>query len=74
MTMDDIDIANDRAAEMLQARIDAARRNVPHEDGPKHCEQCDETIPLQRRRLGYSLCVPCAAENERRRQMFARAV
>ena len=70
--MDDVDIANDRAAELLQARIDAARRNVPHEDGPEVCTECDEPIPLQRRRLGYSLCVPCASLRERLGAQYAR--
>ena len=69
--MDDIDIANDRAQIDLDNRIAAARNNVPHEDGAEHCEHCDERIPLQRRQLGYSICVPCSAAEERRRQLFA---
>ena len=71
--MDDIDIANDRAQLELDARIAAARNNAPHTDGAELCEECDERIPHARRRLGYSICVPCAAAEERRRQVFAGA-
>lgn len=70
---DDIDLANERAQIELDNRIAAARNNVPHEDGPEHCTECDERIPLQRRRLGYAVCVPCAAAEERRRQMHRSA-
>lgn len=71
--MDDVDMANDRAQIELDARIAATRNHAPHQDGPEHCECCDETIPLVRRRLGYSLCLPCAADKERERQVFAGA-
>ena len=65
--MDDVDIANDRAQIELDARIAAARNMAPNADGSEHCEVCDERVPIQRRRLGYSICVPCAAMAERRR-------
>lgn len=71
--MDDVDIANDRAQIDLDARIAATRNHAPHTDGPEHCEHCDERIPLPRRQLGYALCVPCAAEKERERQIYPGA-
>ncbi len=71
--MDEIDITTDRMAIDLENRITAARNNVPHTDGPPQCEACQEDIPHVRRRLGYSLCVPCASEAERRRAMYRNA-
>lgn len=71
--MDDLDLTEERMSAELERRIAAARRNVPHQDGPEHCEECDETIPLPRRQLGYALCVPCAAAAERHRQIYAGA-
>lgn len=68
---DDIDIANDRAAADLERSIAAARANMPLETGPERCEECDERIPLIRRQMGYSKCVPCAAMAERNNQLFA---
>lgn len=72
--MDDADITEERMSADLQRRIDAARANVPHEDGPALCTVCDERIPIPRRRLGYQTCVPCAAQIERERQVFAGRV
>ena len=69
--MDIADIANDVAQIELDARIAATRNHAPHQDGPELCECCDEQIPLVRRRLGYSLCLPCAADKERERRGFA---
>ena len=68
---DEIDIANDRAQIDLENLIAAARSNVPHQDGPANCVECEEAMPEPRRRLGYSLCVPCASERERIRALHA---
>jgi hypothetical protein len=68
--MDEIDISTERAQVELEARIAAARNNAPHCEGAEFCEVCDEQVPYVRRQLGYSLCVPCAVEAERQRQIF----
>ncbi|HET6718360.1 MAG TPA: hypothetical protein VFH22_01855 [Rhodocyclaceae bacterium] len=72
--MDDVDIANDRAQNDLDYRIAEARRLAPTQTGAEECRCCDEPIPLARRQLGYSLCLPCAAEEERRRAGFVVAI
>jgi RNA polymerase-binding transcription factor DksA len=69
--MDEIDITTERISAELDRRIAAARANVPHEDGPEVCTVCDERIPIVRRRLGYQTCVPCAAQAERERALYA---
>lgn len=71
--MDEIDITEERMSADLERRIQAARNNVPHQEGPELCTECEETIPHVRRRLGYSLCVPCASDKERMRQIYAGA-
>lgn len=69
---DDADIANNFIdAEVIRAlgRIqDTAKNNKP---GPKVCPECGEDIPDARRKLGFQLCIECAAETERRKSMFA---
>ncbi len=39
--------------------------------GPKVCQDCGENIPDARRKLGFSLCIECAEESERRKALFA---
>lgn len=65
--MDDVDIANERAQRDLDYRIAEQRRKAPATVGDAACQCCDEAIPTARRELGYSICVPCATEEERRR-------
>jgi RNA polymerase-binding transcription factor DksA len=66
---DEVDLTNERLQADLDRKIAAARNNVPHQIGPEVCENCDEQIPHVRRQLGYALCVPCAAEVGRERQL-----
>ena len=64
------DVANDlidnEVASMLKMR-----QAGPVKMGPKLCLECEEEIPLPRRELGFSLCLPCAEESERRKALFA---
>lgn len=63
--MDEIDKANEVALIDLEARIAAARMPDVHTDGAPFCEVCEERVPIKRRRLGYSVCVPCAERAEK---------
>ena len=65
------DVANDlidsEVASMLKLR-----ETGPVKMGSKTCLECEEGIPKARRELGFSLCLPCAEEAERRRALFAQ--
>lgn len=67
---DPADIANDLIEVQLLNTL-RARANAPVKMGPAQCQECDEDIPLPRRQLGFSLCLACAEEAERRRALFA---
>jgi phage/conjugal plasmid C-4 type zinc finger TraR family protein len=64
----------------VQDQIDAsvgdavklARSRLPDGEGPTHCEQCEEFIPLPRRHAlpGVRLCVRCQSELEKQQTTF----
>ncbi|MDX1902266.1 MAG: TraR/DksA family transcriptional regulator [Gammaproteobacteria bacterium] len=64
------DIANDLIANEV-SNVLKSRAETPVEMGPELCVECEESIPLVRRKLGFDLCVPCAEEVERRQALFA---
>lgn len=68
---DDADVAND----IINAAVSRALEKFQHSSnvklGPKVCKECGEDIPNARRKLGFLLCIECAAEVERRQSMFA---
>lgn len=67
---DDIDVANDlmlaQVSRALELRQQAAKGMV----GSSTCVECGDDIPDGRKKLGFKLCVPCAEEAERRKQLF----
>jgi len=67
---DPADIANDLIEIQILNTL-RSRANTPIKIGPEYCNECEEEIPMPRRKLGFALCVPCAEESERRRSMFA---
>lgn len=68
---DEIDIANDKAQDDLDRRIEAARGVINHEatveDSADNCTECDTEIPEKRRIAipGCSLCIDCQSISER---------
>lgn len=64
------DVANDLIDNEVASRL-RLRETGPVKMGPKTCVACDESIPQARRELGFSLCLPCAEEAERRKALFA---
>lgn len=67
---DEADIANDLIANQVLNAL-KSRAETPVAMGPEFCNECGETMPAPRRKLGFALCVPCAEEAERRRALFA---
>lgn len=69
---DDIDLANDlmfsEVSRALSKRQQTTNQPVV---ASKHCAECGESIPKERQKLGFQLCVPCAAEEERRKSLYA---
>jgi len=68
---DEADIANDLIANEVLSALSKMRQDTAVKMGPKECVECGEKIPTERRRLGFKLCIECAAESERRRSLFA---
>ena len=69
---DDIDIANDLIDSEISRALSKIRQGIGSQsEGAKYCNECGDTIPLARKKLGFKLCVPCAQENERKNQLFA---
>lgn len=68
---DDIDIANDLIASEVSRALSKLRSQGGQGEGAKQCIECGDAIPQGRRKLGFSLCVPCAEESERHKHLFA---
>jgi RNA polymerase-binding transcription factor DksA len=68
---DEADIANDYIANEVSRALGKLRQDTAGKPGSKNCMECDETIPTARRKLGFTLCVQCASESERRKSLFA---
>ena len=69
---DEGDIANYLVEVELSRALDKLRQNADKKVvGSKTCIECGDAIPDGRRKLGFKLCVPCASETERRKQLFA---
>jgi phage/conjugal plasmid C-4 type zinc finger TraR family protein len=58
---------SEQIAASLEEAAERARRNLPKGESLEFCEECGETIPLQRREAlpGVRVCVPCQMEKER---------
>ncbi|OGT60223.1 MAG: hypothetical protein A3E85_01725 [Gammaproteobacteria bacterium RIFCSPHIGHO2_12_FULL_45_12] len=72
---DAIDIANDlidievaRALSKMRGAASGSQKRV------KQCIECNDDIPEGRQALGFALCVPCAEEVERRRNLFSESM
>jgi len=68
---DEADIASAytlQAVEMALAQRQQNSANV--KPGAKNCKECGEEIPTARRKLGFSLCIACAEESERKKSQF----
>ena len=73
---DDIDRANDRAAQMLADAMAAQARRARQRLGAVSaalCQDCEVPIPLARQQAipGVQCCVQCAALNERKERATA---
>ena len=69
---DEIDLANDLIDNEVSRALSKIRQHSSQESkGTKVCQECGETIPPLRQKLGFSLCVPCAEEEERKKSLFA---
>lgn len=69
---DEIDLANDLIDIEVSRALGKLRQHTSQGAvGSKICVECGDTIPEGRRKLGFKLCIPCAEESERRKQLFA---
>lgn len=67
---DEADIANDFIDNEVSRALGRLRQDTS-KPGTKACKECGEAIPTERRKLGFSFCIECAEENERRKSLFA---
>ena len=69
---DEGDIANYLVEVELSRALDKIRQNSGKlVIGSKTCNECEDAMPEARQKLGFKLCVSCAEEGERRKQMYA---
>lgn len=69
---DTIDLANDLIDNEVSRALSKIRESVSQDaKGAKFCVECGDAIPAGRMKLGFKLCVPCAEEKERKKQLFA---
>lgn len=68
---DEIDLANDLIDNEVSRALSKLRQAKPAGRGSKHCQECGDDMPEGRRALGFSVCVPCAGEGERRKSLYA---
>lgn len=70
--MDEIDQANAHAEFMLELKL--REHMAPKEYGRAECDDCDEPVHEERRKMGFSVCVDCAWEREVREKTVGRPV
>lgn len=68
---DDIDLANDLIDNEVSRALSKMRQASIGRIGSKTCQECGDDMLEGRRSLGFSLCVPCAGEAERRKSLYA---
>ena len=68
---DDADIASDFIDNEVSRALGRIRQDLQPKSGSEECGDCGEKIPDARRTLGFSLCIECASESERRKSLFA---
>lgn len=68
---DAADIANDYITNAISSALNNRQQNTKGHMGSKTCRECEDLIPIERRQLGFQLCIECAAEAERRKSLFA---
>lgn len=68
---DDIDMANEMIANEVSRRLSELRQISAMRVGTDNCVECGDSMPEPRKKLGFNLCVPCAQEKERKKQLFA---
>jgi len=69
---DEGDIANLLVEAELSRALDKLRQNAGKiAKGSKTCMACGDNIPEARRKLGFKLCISCASEGERKKQLYA---
>ena len=65
---DEIDFAND-LTDVVSCNQSQITDRAPYR-GLKTCVECGDFIQA-RKKLGFKLCVPCAEESERHKDLFA---
>jgi RNA polymerase-binding transcription factor DksA len=69
---DEGDIANYLVEAEISRALDKLRQNAGKATvGAKECFECGDAIPQVRRKMGFKLCVSCAEDGERKKQLFA---
>jgi RNA polymerase-binding transcription factor DksA len=67
---DEADVAEAYIARAIELALHKRQQNTTTKPGAKSCKECGETIPVERRRLGFQLCIECAKEKERLGALF----
>mgnify|MGYP003407589030 CR=1 FL=1 len=68
---DEIDLANVLIDIQTARLVDEIRaRSNNNTMGSPNCEECDEIIPVGRQKLGFKICVPCAEDKERKKNLY----
>ncbi len=69
---DDIDLANEMMDREILSALSKMRQSSGNgKEGAEYCVECDDKMPTERRKLGFSICVSCAEESERKKSQFA---
>ena len=69
---DEIDVANDLIDSEVSRALHKIRQNAGKTaKGADFCFECGDKMPAERQKLGFTFCVPCASESERRKSLYA---
>jgi len=69
---DEVDLANDLIDNEVSRALSKIRQSgLQGEKGSDYCLECGDSMPKERKKLGFKLCVSCANESERRKSLFA---
>jgi RNA polymerase-binding transcription factor DksA len=68
---DAADIAGAYIDRAIEIELHKRQQRTEVKEGAKNCKECEEVMPVARRKLGFQFCIECAEEAERRKALFA---
>ena len=69
---DEIDLANEMMAREINHALRKMQQNAGNsQEGAEFCSECGDKMIVERKKMGFKICKPCAEVSERRKSQYA---